>query len=266
MMSDANATEEDQSIPSWISNNSATLEEEQNVSPDDAAPRQRLKNGWKKSATWRAKVGKNVGDIGKKAGPLVKNVGNQLQKVNLARLIDEMEHDQELADKLEFVNQETKEEAARKELVREATEACQKEIEDHLEDFLDRHPDATYEEWIKELHPDNVEKGMLLDEFTVVDLRFYVEDSDHRIIWNNHEKVSEDRFVAARSFKNASSHSQAVDLLDDQTGQTDTAPLSATDGRSDSVPNFTAGTESFEDHPVNFLECCGTIEQGEISS
>ena len=180
--------------------------------------------------------------MGKNVGTLTKNVGNQLQKVNLAKLIDELEHDQELADKLEFINQETKEEADRKDLVRQATEACHAEIENHLEDFLERCPDATYEDWILDLHPDNVEQGRLFENFTEVDLRFYVKDSDHRLLWNRHEKVPEERHVAARTFKHTSAHAQPVDLLDDYT---DNAPSSG------ASPNFTAGMESEhgEDQP-----------------
>jgi len=235
-------------------------EEDQNMSP--ATRKERLKTltreRWQKSAAWREKVGKNVGtlskNVGSNVGALSKNVGNKLQKVNLARLIDELEHDQELADKLEFINQETQEEAARKDLVREAMEACQAEIENHLEEFLERRPDATYEDWILDLHPDNVEQGTFFEDFTVVDSRFYVMDSDHRLLWNHHEKVPPERHVAARSLKDASSHSQAVDLLDDGP---DTAP--STDGSSDSSPNFTAGMESMqedEDQPSGSCAPC----------
>ena len=67
----------------------------------------------------------------------------------------------------------------------------------HLEEFLITHPESTYEQWIAALHPENVEEGSAM-----IDHRFYVEDSDHRILWN--EKIEGEReFVPARSLKDA---------------------------------------------------------------
>lgn len=236
MSSDA-SHEHAPATPAWINNPPSTKIQ---ADASAAARGELLKQKWKQSAAFRARVGKNLKDVGSKAAPVMGKVGNQLQKVNLARLIDEMEHDQELADKLEFINNETKEENARKDLVREATEACQKEIEDHLENFLEEYPDATYEEWIKELHPDNIEQGMLLEgtDFAVVDARFYVEESDHRLMWNRHEKVPEGRHVVARSLKNTPSNS--VDFLDDPS-----ETVQSTCGGCDFMPNFTSGSESW---------------------
>ena len=124
-------------------------------------------------------------------------VGAALRKVNLPRLIDEMERDQELADKLEIVNKDLKDEADRKEIVRESLAACHAEMKEHLDEFLHRRPTATYEEWIKELHPENVSPGRLLEDFDEVDIRFYVPDSDHRLLWNS--SVGLERRVQSRS-------------------------------------------------------------------
>ena len=139
-------------------------------------------------------------------------MGNTLQRFNLAKLIDDMEKDQEVADKLDFINQETKEENERKALVREATAKCQAEIENHLGDFLQRRPQGTYEDWIQELHPENVEEGKLLSDVKEVDLRFFVEDSDHRKLWN--ERVPE-KYVPARPFQGKDL--VAIDLVDNST-------------------------------------------------
>ena len=243
------------SSPSWMSDG----EDNQNVFPDASAVatrRRQIQERWKQSETWRNNLKKQVGPVIKKS---VTVAGNQLQKVNLGRLIDEMEHDQEVADKLEFINQETKEEAQRKELVREATEACQREIENHLEEFLERRPDATYEDWILELHPDNVEQGYFFEEFTQVDIRFYLKDSDHRLMWNANEKVSKDRHVAARSVKHSSSQPEAVDFLDNHP-DSNTAP--STDGSSsDSAPNFTEGTaeQTDDESPTTSWSCNGDL-------
>ena len=60
---------------------------------------------------------------------------------------------------------------------REATAACFKCILDHLEEFIMEYLDATYEQWIANLHPENMNADQ-------VDHRFYVECSDHLQIWN----------------------------------------------------------------------------------
>ena len=137
-------------------------------------------------------------------------IGNALQKLNLAKRIGEMEKDQELADDLEVINQETAEEAERKKIVQEAVAKCQAEIEEHIQSFLFLNPEATYEEWINDLHPENVADGSLLPGFKEVDLRFYVEDSDHRILWN--ERVP-DRQVPARTYQVPEGELETVDLL-----------------------------------------------------
>lgn len=129
------------------------------------------------------------------------SIGKAVQKVNLAKLIDDMEHDQELADELENVNLDLQEEAERKAMVREATEACRAEIENHLDKFLADNPDATYEDWIQDLHPDNVTEGKIFQDMKQVDLRFYVEDSDHRLLWNRKLCDSPDRQVQARTYQ-----------------------------------------------------------------
>lgn len=142
-----------------------------------------------------------------KAG--LRKVGKNLQKLNLGRLIDEMEQDQELAYQLEDLNQATQEEVERKELVREATALCQAEIETHLREFLHMHPDATYEDWIQDLHPDNITEANLQSSADFhVDARFYLIDSDHRLLWN--ESTPQQLHVAAKTYKG-----QAVDLLGD---------------------------------------------------
>ena len=127
-----------------------------------------------------------------------RKIGKTLQKINLPRLIDEMEKDQELANQLENMNQEIKEESDRKELVRQAADQCMQEMKNHLHDFLESHKYATYEDWIRDLHPDNVHTGQLLEDFSHIDPRFYVTDSDHRIMWN---EMVPDRQVGAQSVK-----------------------------------------------------------------
>ena len=69
-------------------------------------------------------------------------------------------------------------------------EMCMETIRSHLEDFLSRNADASYEDWIRDLHPDNAEKGS-------IDPRFFVLKSDHRILWNENHQDDTDKIVAA---------------------------------------------------------------------
>lgn len=65
-------------------------------------------------------------------------------------------------------------------ICRESAKACLRAIVEHIYDFLDECCGGAlpvYEDWIQELHPENVIG-------TEIDHRFYIEESDHRIIWN----------------------------------------------------------------------------------
>ena len=85
----------------------------------------------------------------------------------------------DFADKLEFINKEIIEGQGNRRIVKESMAECMKEVSTHLESFLHDNPTASYEEWISSLHPDNAEYAD-----GSIDHRFYVEDSDHRILWN----------------------------------------------------------------------------------
>ncbi|KAL7509912.1 hypothetical protein ACHAXN_006809 [Cyclotella atomus] len=72
-------------------------------------------------------------------------------------------------------------------LKKEAEERTLKLTKDHLVEFLEKKPGATYTEWIEDLHPENAHDGALLEGFgKTIDHRFFVEESDHRRIWNDH--------------------------------------------------------------------------------
>lgn len=147
-------------------------------------------------------LGRHAERVKAKAKAGLATIGNALDKLNLPARIMEMEHDQEVADNLEVFNKEIKEEAERKRLVQEALARCKAEMEEHLSTFLFLNPEASYEEWIQDLHPENVSDGKLLQDFKDVDIRFYVVDSDHRLLWN--ERVKDpDRQVPARTYKAA---------------------------------------------------------------
>jgi len=78
---------------------------------------------------------------------------------------------------------------------RETYAACLAEVETHLDTFLKQNSRGTYEEWIGELHPENVHSSKRNGKLAI-DHRFYIEGSDHRRIWNAH--VDGRRSVPAR--------------------------------------------------------------------
>jgi len=148
-----------------------------------------------------------------KLGVTVKNIGQVLYNNSPAKWIDDLEHDQQLADKLEDINVELQEDHDRHMLRQEAAEATFQLIQQHLEEFLNENPNAMYEEWIEKLHPENVHSSPDItriigtqDSTPIeqsctksfhIDHRFYVEDSDHRRMWND-AIDSDDQFVPPR--------------------------------------------------------------------
>ena len=91
------------------------------------------------------------------------------------------------------------EDQGRREIVRQSQSDCMKEVIDHLELYLNHNPRGTaYEDWVAALHPDNAEYAD-----GSIDHRFYVEDSDHRLLWNKcmEERDLLERIVDANSLE-----------------------------------------------------------------
>ncbi len=94
------------------------------------------------------------------------------------------------ADRIEFISKEILDDQGRRRIVRESQSDTLTLISTHLESFLaertgpksDSNSNSipSYEEWIADLHPDNAEYAD-----GSIDHRFYVEESDHRILWND---------------------------------------------------------------------------------
>lgn len=144
-------------------------------------------------------------------GQGLRQVGAKIQKFNLATIIDQMESDQDLAYQLEELNEHLQEEKERRDIMREAEDACLQTMVEHLHEFLIQHPTATYEHWIEDFHPENTSDGLLLQDMSKqIDLRFYVQESDHRIMWNKH--VPQRPVVARTSMWQSN---EPVDLLTD---------------------------------------------------
>jgi hypothetical protein len=149
-------------------------------------------------------------------------VGQTLQKANMAKWIDDLEHDQEMADRMDRINADNRETQGHLDLKREAEEACFDAIQTHLDGFLEQRPLATYEEWIIDLHPENVSEK---DGKQVLDHRFYVNDSDHRHLWNRHlrdrERNITRRYVATRSLLTPEGSFCSTDGLPTQSASSD---------------------------------------------
>lgn len=189
----------------------------------------------------------------KAVGPGLRSVGKTLNKINLLKLIDDMEHDQELADKLDRINQEVKDENQRKDLVRKAIAECHAEIAKHLDDFLEEreahanNPFApSYEEWIADLHPENVVYDDGNTNHLQVDLRFFVEKSDHRVLWNQRMEAQPHRQVKVRTYEEY--HSNLKRLLASQRANT-------TDSMSENS-QLTVTEQSQRNSPNVDVRCC----------
>lgn len=73
-------------------------------------------------------------------------------------------------------------------LKQETRQACLAEVERHLDGFLRRHPGGTYEQWIGELHPENLCTNASSGEKSV-DHRFYIEGNDHLRLWEGSDRL-----------------------------------------------------------------------------
>jgi len=163
------------------------------------------------------------------------SIGTALEKMNISKLVENLEtRDPELCDKPEAIKKEIEDENERNKLIEEALLRCKVDMEDHLSTFLFLNPQGSFEQWISELHPENAQDGSFLPEFKDMDRRFYVSDSDHRIMWNR--RVPPDRQIAARTFKVASD--APADLLNDNFSE------QAPSGDAPSNTNYKSDTDN----------------------
>ena len=126
---------------------------------------------------------------------------------------EDLDEDAQMRLRMDRINREREESEA---MVLDAARMMLDINRRHLSEFLITHPYATYEEWIAKLHPDNVTTTTTTTTTTKsnnggggdgnksqqpaisIDHRFYVEDSDHRQLWN--EMIEDEReFVPVRS-------------------------------------------------------------------
>mmetsp|Transcript_8695 Transcript_8695/g.12296 ORF Transcript_8695/g.12296 Transcript_8695/m.12296 type:complete len:652 (-) Transcript_8695:413-2368(-) len=117
----------------------------------------------------------------------------------------------QLAEFLEAMNSDLNEELIRNSLRQQALEATMQLIKEHFDQFVEENPSGSYEEWIEELHPENAQSRRHIVNGRNIDHRFYVEQSDHRKLWNNNLGDGARQFVDARTF-NDSMHFSAEEL------------------------------------------------------
>lgn len=79
-----------------------------------------------------------------------------------------------------------------------AREACMAKVERHLASFLIRRPYASFEEWIQELHPENLHTDPRTGEVKL-DHRLYGKDGQHRRLWNLRVDASRQVFASRPS-------------------------------------------------------------------
>jgi len=130
--------------------------------------------------------------------------------------------DLQLAEKLNAMNIDMEDEETKKEIAqhnrmvedrremeammklkKEAEDSCLSATTEHLLAFVTDHPDAKYHQWIEDLHPENAHDGTLLEGMgKTIDHRFFVEESDHRRIWNENlfTLLDPDRSTGGRDF------------------------------------------------------------------
>lgn len=154
-----------------------------------------------------------------------------LRDLQMAEKLNAMNIDMEDAETQRKIDQHMRNVEERKEMEemmkikKEAEESCLLATREHLLDFLKEHPHASYNEWIEDLHPENAHEGTLLEGLSkTIDHRFYVEESDHRKLWNDNLRTYLDMnseggrsFVPARAkqMKDNGDYVDAQDLLSD---------------------------------------------------
>lgn len=97
-------------------------------------------------------------------------------------------------------------------MMQEAEAACKQVIITHLNAFVEKKPTGTYEQWLRELHPENDYEGQLLEGFSEIDHRLYVEQSDHLIMWN--ENLNGIRIRAEPKYRTGGHIKQDTEVVD----------------------------------------------------
>jgi len=123
------------------------------------------------------------------------------EKLNAMNIDAEEEQSQREIEQYNRMQQDKKDLEEMMAIKKEAEERCMADTKDHLLAFIKDNPQAKYHEWIEAFHPENAHDGTLLEGMgKTIDHRFYVEESDHRRLWNAHLYTYSDPGTKARDF------------------------------------------------------------------
>lgn len=183
------------------------------------------------------------------------------EKLNAINLDMEDAETQKEIDKYNRLQMEKQDLEEMMELKREAEERTLTLTKDHLMGFIKEHPHGTYHEWIEDLHPENAHDGTLLEGLgKTIDHRFFVEESDHRRIWNEHLTtfVEVDSGETGRNFvppraRQMNDNGELVSAADLLSGSATSAfdGLVSTEQASGEKPTITNETE---DHGLDLID------------
>jgi hypothetical protein len=113
------------------------------------------------------------------------------EKLNAMNIDMEDEETKKVIAQHNRMMEDRREMEAMMKLKKEAEESCLNATTEHLLAFVTDHPDAKYHQWIEDLHPENAHDGTLLEGMgKTIDHRFFVEESDHRRIWNDNLRTA----------------------------------------------------------------------------
>ena len=144
-----------------------------------------------------------IANVTQPVGQAVMNIGRKRPK-NDSNDNDQQDNNKDSVDKVAFACEEIIDSQRDRALVKESQEETMDVLRQHLGSyFMANNNEGTYEEWICQLHPDNViekKEGGNDDDGNgdpngedeeatqaskdIIDHRFYLEDSHHRILWN----------------------------------------------------------------------------------
>mmetsp|Transcript_29309 Transcript_29309/g.62819 ORF Transcript_29309/g.62819 Transcript_29309/m.62819 type:complete len:202 (-) Transcript_29309:108-713(-) len=148
-----------------------------------------------KSVTGRVEsTAKRIASVPQKIGHSILSVSDNIfDKKAREQQSRKEERDEETTNELhEAVCSNIIEDQNGRNAVRESHEECMREIIEHLNLYIftisDSNPGSIaryeYKNWIEALHPDNV--NYLRSGRSIIDHRFYMEDSHHRKLWNDY--------------------------------------------------------------------------------
>ena len=153
-----------------------------------------------------------------------------LREFQLAERLNAMNldtEDEETQKEIDLYNRRQEEKRDLEEMMKikqEAEESCLNATRDHLMQFIVENPQGKYNEWIEQLHPENAHTGTLLEGFEkvsrlwswyllqldsshilfkTIDHRFFVEQSDHRRMWNENLRTNLDASAEGRAYVQA---------------------------------------------------------------